>query len=1049
MNVSAPFVVRPIATTLLMIGLTLLGLVAYFLLPIAGVPQVDIPTVRVDASLPGANAETMASSVATPLERQLTLISGVTSIYSTSSLGTTQIQVEFDLSRTADGAAQDVQAAINAAGGLLPKNMPNPPTYEKANPADGNLMSVAATSADLPISVVDNYVENFIAPQLSRIPGVGVVDFHGQQKPAVRIQINPAATAAIGITLEDVRAALGTATVDSPKGVLDGPKQSLTLDTTDQVLDAATFNSVIVAYRNGAPVRISDIGNAIDGAESVREAAWFNGQRSVIIDIAKQPGYNINQTVQLIKDKLPDLERVLPPSIKLDVATDRTKTIHASVDDVQISLAISIALVVLVMFLFLRKLSATFIPSVTIPISLLATCAIMYLLGYTLDNVSLMALTIAVGFIIDDAVVMIENITRHIEAGEPPLKAALIGSEEIGFTIVSMTLSLTAVFIPLLLMGGLIGRLFREFAVTVSVAIIMSGLVALTLTPMMCGALLRPHEEQREGRILALLEAGFERTRQWYAASLRLALRHRLFMVAVIAVTMGANVYLYISIPKGFFPQQDAGMIQCVIEAGQDISYAAMVERSHAMAKVVMADSDVQNVIYWVGANPTVNTGRLWIDLKPFNERKATATEIVNRLRRATLVVPGIALFGQARQDVQIGAKVSKTQFQYTLQDPDIGELFKWAPIVLDKLSKLPELQDATGDLQAAAPRMMLKIDRNAIGRFGITPQAIDDTLYDSFGQRQVATIFGQVDQHRVILEVTPSYQEDASSLQKLYVRSTTSGQLVPLAALTHTDVSVSPLTINHQDQFPAVTLSFNLAPGYSLGDALTAIANMEKSYAKPATLTARFQGSAKVFESSLSTQPYLIAAAIIAVYIVLGMLYESFIHPITILSTLPSAGVGALLALMALHYDFSLIALIGMILLIGIVKKNAIMMIDFALVGERVRNLTSEQAIYEACLLRYRPIMMTTFAALLGGLPLALGQGAGSELRRPLGIAIVGGLLLSQFITLYTTPVIYIYLSRFAAFVRSIRRSWAWQPAVDAAETADAPAVPQLHPAE
>jgi multidrug efflux pump len=1044
MNVSALFVVRPIATTLLWIGLTLLGLIAYLLLPIAGVPQVDIPTVRVDASLPGANAETMATSVATPLERQLTLISGVTSIYSTSSLGKTQIQVEFDLSRTADGAAQDVQAAINAAGGYLPKNMPNPPTYEKANPADGQLMSVAATSTDLPISAVDNYVENFITPQLSRIPGVGVIDYHGQQKPAVRIQINPAAAAAIGVTMEDVRAALATATVDAPKGVFDGPKQSLTIDTTDQVLNATNFNSVIVAYRNGAPVRIGDIGKAVDGVESVREAAWFNGHLAVILDIAKQPGYNINQTVQLVKDALPDLQRLLPPSIKLEVAGDRTKTIHASIDDVQISLSISIALVVLVMFMFLRTVRATLIPSITIPISLLATCAIMYLAGYTLDNVSLMALTIAVGFIIDDAVVMIENIMRHIETGERPLKAALVGSGEIGFTIVSMTLSLTAVFIPLLLMGGLIGRLFREFAITVSVAILMSGIIALTLTPMMCGVLLRPHEERREGRLLALLEAGFQRTLGWYSASLRWVLRHRLLMVVVIAATMAGNVYLYIWIKKGLFPQQDAGIIQCTIEAGQDISYNAMVERAHAMAKVVMADPDVRAVYYWVGANPTVNTGRLQIDLKPFDERNSTATQIVARLRRASLVVPGIALFGQARQDVQIGAKLSKTQFIYTLQDPDIGELFKWAPVVLEKLSHLPQLADVTGDLQATAPRMMLKIDRDAIGRFGITPQHIDDTLYDSFGQRQVATMFSQVDQYRVILEVTPSYQEDPSTLQKLYVRSTLSGQLVPLAALTKSDLSVSPLTINHQDQFPSVTLSFNLAPGYALGDAVAAIDEMEKSYAKPPTLSGRFQGSARVFQNSLATQPYLIAAAIIAVYIVLGMLYESFIHPITILSTLPSAGVGALLAMIALDYEFTLIALIGVILLVGIVKKNAIMMIDFALVGERTRNLPPEQSIYEACLMRYRPIMMTTMSALLGGLPLALGQGAGSELRRPLGIAMVGGLLLSQFVTLYTTPVIYIYLSRFSKWIRSVTR-----PLKPTAPAADAAPVPQLHAAE
>ncbi|MEA2905937.1 MAG: hypothetical protein QOI12_3324 [Alphaproteobacteria bacterium] len=1018
MNVSAPFVTRPIATTLLITGLTLLGLAAYLQLPIAGVPQVDVPTIRVSAKLPGANAETMATSVAAPLESQLALMSGVTAITSTSSLGQTRIQVEFDLGRSSDGAAQDVQTAINAAAGLLPKNLPNPPTYDKSNPADWLLMSIAVTSSDLSISKVDEYVENYLAPRISRITGVGLVDYHGQQKPAIRIQINPAVASAMGISLEEVRTAITTATTNSPKGTLDGRKQSLTLDTTDQILDVETFNAVIVAYRSGSPVRIRDIGAAVEGVEDVREAAWLGGEREIIIDIHKQTGFNVNETVELVKAELPELQRNLPPSMKLQVMGDRTQTIRASVDDVQFTMAISIALVVLVMFLFLRHLRTTLIPSVTIPVSLLATCGVMYLAGYTIDNVSLMALTVAVGFIIDDAVVMVENITRHIEAGKRPLEAALIGSGEIGFTIVSMTLSLTAVFIPLLLMGGLIGRLFREFAVTVSVAILMSGVIALTLTPMMCAWLLRPREQDRqEPWVMALLEQGFQRSLHFYAACLRWSLRHRLFIMSLMFATVVATVWLYIAIPKGFFPQQDNGTIQGTVEAAQDISYAAMIERTHEVAKIVMDDPDVGTVYYWVGANPTVNTGRVMIDLKPLSQRKASVAEVLNRLRRATQQVPGIALFGQARQDVQIGTRVSKTQYQYTLQDPDIAELFEWAPIVLGKLATLPELQDVTGDLQATAPRMMLKIDRDAIGRFGVSPQSIDDTLYNAFGQRQVATVFRQLDQHRVILEVAPAFQEDASALQKLYVRSTTTGQMVPLSVLTKPEYSVAPLTINHTDQFPSVTLSFNLAPGHSLGDALVAIQNMERSLAKPATLTGRFQGSARVFETSLATQPYLIAAAIITVYIVLGVLYESFIHPITILSTLPSAGVGAFLALMALHYDFSLIALIGVILLVGIVKKNAIMMIDFALVGERTRGLTAEQSIYEACLMRYRPIMMTTMAALLGGLPLALGTGAGSELRRPLGIAIVGGLLLSQFLTLFTTPVIYIYLSKLTRY--------------------------------
>ncbi|HXP72762.1 MAG TPA: efflux RND transporter permease subunit [Stellaceae bacterium] len=1016
MNISAPFITRPIATTLLMLGLSVLGVGAYALLPIAGVPQVDIPTVQVRAEFPGASPETMATTVAAPLERELTMLSGVTAISSTSSLGRTGITVEFDLGRSVDGAAQDVQAAITAAGGDLPKDMPHAPTFEKVNPADALLMSIAVMSDDQPIAKVDDYARNYLAPAISRITGVGLVDFHGEQHAAVRVQVDPSKIAALGLTLEDIRSGLAGATTNAPKGSLDGPQRSLTIDASDQLTNAAAYDSLIIAYTKGAPLRVRDIGRAIDSAEDTRTAAWLGHKQAVIIDVHKQPGYNVNATVELVKATLPRLQRALPPTLTLKVLGDRTQTIRASVMGVQQTMMISITLVVLVVFLFLRHLRATLIPSVAIPVSLLGTCAIMYVCGYTIDNVSLMGLTIAVGFIIDDAIVMVENIIRHMEAGERPVAAALAGSREIVFTIVSMTLSLVAVFIPLLLMSGLLGRLFREFAVTVSFAILMSGAVSLTLTPMMAGHLIGTAGAKRESRLARLLEAAFERSLRFYDRGLTWSLAHRPVLLGVLALAMAATVYLYQVIPKGFFPQQDSGWIIGTGEASQDISYAAMAEREHALADVIMADPDVQRVYYWVESNPSLNSGRFMIELRPLGERAANAATVLARLRRSATAVQGILFFGQPRQDVQVGAKVSKTQYQYTLQDPDAAELFRWAPIVMRRLAALPQLQDVTGDLQPSAPQMMLKLDRDMLGRLGITPQAIDDTLYDAFGQRQVATMFAELDQHHVVLEVNPRFQEDADSLSRLYVRSGTSGQLVPLSVLAQFDTSVAPLTINHQDGFPSVTLSFNLAPGHSLGDAISAIQRMEASTALPQALTSRYEGSAEVFRSSLATQPYLIAAAVLAVYLILGILYESFIHPITILSTLPSAGVGAFIALMLLHYDFSLIALIGVILLVGIVKKNAIMMVDVALDGQRRRGLSAQAAIHEAALRRFRPIMMTTMAALLGALPLALGSGAGSELRRPLGIAVVGGLLLSQFLTLYTTPVVFLYLDHLAS---------------------------------
>ena len=1023
MNISERFIVRPIATSLLMLGIFFLGVVGYILIPIAGVPQVDIPTIQVQASLPGASAETMATTVAAPLERQLALIPGLDSMSSTSSLGATSITIQFDLARDVDGAAFDVQSAINAAAGDLPKNLPHPPILQKANPADALLMTVAVTSDALPIAKVDEYAETVLALELARIAGVGFIDYHGQQKPAVRVQVNPAALAALGISLEDVRGVLSQATANLPKGTLNGAQQAATIDATDQLVAAREYADIIVAYRNGSAVRLKDVTSVIDGAEDSRSAAWIGDHRqAVLVDVHKQPGHNINRTVARIRAELPRIQQALPPSLKLTLLQDRTQTIKASVADLQFTLTISVLLVLLTVFLFVRNARATLIPSVAIPLSLVGTIAAMQLIGYTLDNVSLMALTVTVGFVIDDAIVMLENILRHMELGESPLDAALKGAREIGFTIMSMTISLIAVFIPLLFMGGLVGRLFREFAVTAAIAIILSGIISLTLTPMMCARFLRPHVHAHPGPFGRFLERAFDHLQHAYETSLRWVLARQRLALVVMLATMAGTVALYTYIPKGFFPRQDNGLIVGVTEAAQDISFDAMSQQMHQLAKLVMRDPDVAHIYYNVEGRPSTNIGRFSIDLKPFGQRTSSVDDVIRRLRPNAAALPGISLYMQARQDVTIGARVSKTQYQYTLHDADVAELNQWASVLLKAFRTLPQLQDVAGDLQPSSPQIKVVLDRDALSRVGIAPEVVDETLYDAFGQRQVATFYTELSQYRVVLEVDPQFQLDENALKQLYIRAGSSGSQVPLASVAHLQTGVAPLTINRDRQLPAVTLSFNLAPGYSLGDAVAAIDAKELALNKPATLGATFQGTAQVFQSSLATQPYLIAAAIIAIYIVLGVLYESYIHPITILSTLPSAGIGALAALLLFGYEFSLIALIGIILLIGIVKKNGIMIVDFAITAEQEHGMSPEAAIYKACAMRFRPIMMTTMAALLGALPLALGTGAGSELRRPLGITMVGGLIVSQLLTLYTTPVIYVHVDRLNSWVKRLR---------------------------
>jgi hydrophobic/amphiphilic exporter-1 (mainly G- bacteria), HAE1 family len=1025
MSISAPFVRRPIATSLLMGGIMLIGIVAWPLLPVAPLPQVDFPTLVVTTNLPGASPETMATSVATPLEYQFAEIPGLSQMTSTSILGNTQITLQFDLDRNIDAAAQDVQSAIDAAGGQLPKTLPSPPSYKKVNPADSPILILAVHSDVLPLTQVDDYAENVIAQQLSQIAGVAQVAIGGQQKPSVRVQVDPAKIASLGIQLEDVASVIATATVDAPKGSINGALRNFTIYDNDQLDKAAPWNNVVIAYKNGAPVRIRDIGTAVDAAENNQLIGWQNGKPGILLLIYKQPGANVLATHERVEAQLPKALLSVPPSIKIEQVADRTTTIRASVRDVEFTLLLTIALVVLVIFLFLRNAWATIIPGITVPLSLLGTAALMLVVHYSLDNLSLMALTIAVGFVVDDAIVMLENIYRHIEDGLSPMEATLKGAGEIGFTIMSISISLVAVFIPLLLMGGIVGRLFREFAITLTMTIAVSAFVALTLSPTMCAMFLRDEKHVQHGRAYLFIERGFDRLLDGYRHGLDFVLGHQRATLFVFLATVALTVVLYIEIPKGFFPQQDTGIIAGLSDAPQDISFSEMVRRQHLLTDIIARDPDVASYGAFIGGNRPVNTGFLLLGLKPRDQRSASADQIITRLRRNIAQVPGATAFLQAAQDLNVGGRTTRTQYQYTLQDADINELNAWAPKLLAQLATLPQLRDTASDQQTNGTMLSLAIDRDQAARFGIQPSLIDQTLDDAFGQRQVTQYFTQLNSYHVILEITPALQADAQTLSKIYIKSLTTGQMVPLSSFVKYDTGhVTFLSINHQGQFPAVTLSFNLAPGAALGDAVDAINRAAATVRLPATITGSFQGTAQAFQSSLKSEPYLILAALVAVYIILGMLYESYIHPLTILSTLPSAGVGALLILLLFHFDLSVIALIGIILLIGIVKKNGIMMVDFAIQAERDQHLSPEAAIRQACLLRFRPIMMTTMAALLGALPLMLEQGTGSELRRPLGFTMVGGLIVSQALTLFTTPVIYLYLDQFSGERRRQRAS-------------------------
>ena len=1020
MNPSRLFIVRPVATVLTMIAILLAGALAYRQLPVSALPQVDYPTIQVMTFYPGAGPDVMTSSITAPLERQFGQMPGLNQMTSTSSGGSSVVTLQFSLDIDLDVAEQEVQAAMNAAATFLPRDLPAPPVYSKVNPADAPILTLALTSATLPLPQVRDFAETRFAQKISQLSGVGLVSISGGQRPAVRIQANPRALAAYGLTLEDLRTVVAAANVNQAKGGFDGPRRASIINATDQLFAGKDYKALIVAYRNGAPVRLSEVAEVIDDVENTKQAAWMNETPAVIVNIQRQPGTNVIEVVDRVKRLLPQLQGTLPSSVQVSVLTDRTTSIRATVRDVQFELVLAVALVILVIFLFLRTLPATVIPAVAVPLSLIGTFGLMYLMGFSLNNLTLMALTISTGFVVDDAIVMIENIARYIEQGESPFQAALKGSKQIAFTILSLTVSLIAVLIPLLFMGDVVGRLFREFAVTLSITILISAIVSLTLTPMMCARLLRERRAEQPGRFSQASQRMLDRIIAGYGRSLQWVLRRQRDTLVVTGGTLALTLLLFLLIPKGFFPLQDTGVILGITEGPQAVSFGTMGERQQALARAILEEPAVESLSSFIGVdgtNTTLNSGRMYINLKPLGERMAGAGEIIRRIEARVAEVDGITLHMQPVQDLTVEDRVSRTQFQYTLEDADPEELNRWAPKLLESLQVRPELRDVSSDQLNQGLASLVEIDRNTASRMGITPQLITDTLYDAFGQRQVSTMFTQLNQYRVILEVMPEFQKGPEALQQLEVRG--SGGSVPLNVFTRVTETMVPLVISRQGQFPAVTISFNLAPGGSLGEAVTAIRQVTQELGLPASIRGSFQGAAQAFQSSLEHEPLLILAALITVYIVLGILYESYIHPLTILSTLPSAGVGALLALMLFRMEFSIIALIGIILLIGIVKKNAIMMIDFALEAERSEGKPPEQAIYEAGLLRFRPIMMTTMAALFGALPLAMGSGVGSELRQPLGIAIVGGLVVSQLLTLYTTPVVYLALGRVAARFR------------------------------